>query len=85
MDVEIHIVGGAPHVRVHDVDGNQHLRRYCRPMSTTKGDAHIRPPRRRVYEALLDADSVQQWIVPDGDLSCALVPIHTRVALFGSR
>jgi uncharacterized protein YndB with AHSA1/START domain len=26
---------------------------------------HIRAPRARVYRALLDADAVQQWMVPD--------------------
>jgi uncharacterized protein YndB with AHSA1/START domain len=27
---------------------------------------HIRAPRERVYAALLDADAVPQWMVPDG-------------------
>jgi uncharacterized protein YndB with AHSA1/START domain len=35
-------------------------------MSTTRVARHIRATRARVYRALLDADSVQQWMVPDG-------------------
>jgi uncharacterized protein YndB with AHSA1/START domain len=35
-------------------------------MSTTRIARHINAPRARVYRALLDADSVQQWMVPDG-------------------
>lgn len=34
-------------------------------MSTTRLTRHIRAPRERVYKALLDADAVQQWMVPD--------------------
>jgi uncharacterized protein YndB with AHSA1/START domain len=34
-------------------------------MSTTRLSRHIRAPRGRVYEALTDADAVQQWMVPD--------------------
>jgi uncharacterized protein YndB with AHSA1/START domain len=34
-------------------------------MSTTRITRHIRAPRARVYRALLDAGSVQQWMVPD--------------------
>ena len=34
-------------------------------MSTTRLSRHIRAPRGRVYEALIDADAVQQWMVPD--------------------
>jgi uncharacterized protein YndB with AHSA1/START domain len=34
-------------------------------MSTTRVARHIRAPRSRVYRALLDADSVQRWMVPD--------------------
>jgi uncharacterized protein YndB with AHSA1/START domain len=35
-------------------------------MSSTRVSRHIEAPRRRVYEALLDPDAVQQWMVPDG-------------------
>ena len=31
---------------------------------------HIRAPRARVYRALLDPESVQQWMVPDQMTSC---------------
>lgn len=34
-------------------------------MSTTRVTRHIRARRSRVYEALLDPDAVQQWMVPD--------------------
>ena len=34
-------------------------------MSTTRISRHIRAPRRDVYRALLDPESVQQWMVPD--------------------
>jgi uncharacterized protein YndB with AHSA1/START domain len=34
-------------------------------MSTTRLSRHIRAPRGRVYEALIDADAVQRWMVPD--------------------
>ena len=39
-------------------------------MSTTRVTRHIDAPRARVYRALLDAASVQQWMVPDGMTSC---------------
>jgi uncharacterized protein YndB with AHSA1/START domain len=35
-------------------------------VSTTRVARHIRAPRARVYRALLDADAVQRWMVPDG-------------------
>lgn len=35
-------------------------------MSTTRLTRHIRAPRTVVYRALLDPESVQQWMVPDG-------------------
>ena len=35
-------------------------------MSTTRVSRHIYAPRRRVYQALLDAEAVQQWMVPAG-------------------
>ena len=34
-------------------------------MATTRLTRHIRAPRSRVYRALLDADAVQRWQVPD--------------------
>ena len=34
-------------------------------MSTTHLTRHIRAPRGRVYQALLDARAVQQWMVPE--------------------
>ena len=34
-------------------------------MSTTRLSRHIRAPRERVYEALIDAGAVQRWMVPD--------------------
>jgi uncharacterized protein YndB with AHSA1/START domain len=35
-------------------------------MATTRLTRHIRAPRGAVYRALLDAEDVQQWMVPDG-------------------
>jgi uncharacterized protein YndB with AHSA1/START domain len=35
-------------------------------MSTTRITQHINAPRSAVYRALIDAKSVQQWMVPDG-------------------
>ncbi|MEJ7583954.1 MAG: SRPBCC family protein [Acidimicrobiales bacterium] len=34
-------------------------------MSTTQVTRHIRAPRARIYRALLDAESVRGWMVPD--------------------
>ncbi|MDQ3756710.1 MAG: SRPBCC family protein [Actinomycetota bacterium] len=39
-------------------------------MSTTSVSRRIRAPRARVYEALLDSEAVQRWMVPDGMTSC---------------
>jgi uncharacterized protein YndB with AHSA1/START domain len=36
------------------------------PVSTTRLTRHVRAPRDRVYRALLDAEAVQHWMVPDG-------------------
>jgi uncharacterized protein YndB with AHSA1/START domain len=36
-----------------------------RPVTTTRITRHIRAPRKRVYRALLDPESVRQWMVPD--------------------
>jgi uncharacterized protein YndB with AHSA1/START domain len=35
-------------------------------MSSTRIARHINAPRSRVYRALLDANAVRQWMVPDG-------------------
>jgi uncharacterized protein YndB with AHSA1/START domain len=35
-------------------------------VNTTRVTRRIRAPRARVYRALLDADSVRRWMVPDG-------------------
>src|SRR4029434_425173 len=35
-------------------------------MSSTRLHQHIRAPRARVYRALLDADDVARWMVPEG-------------------
>lgn len=35
-------------------------------MSTTRLTRHIRAPRSAVYQALLEADAVRRWMVPDG-------------------
>lgn len=37
-----------------------------RTTSSTRLTQHIDAPRAAVYRALLDADSVRQWMVPDG-------------------
>jgi uncharacterized protein YndB with AHSA1/START domain len=35
-------------------------------MSSTRISLHIKAPRPRVYAALVDADAIAQWKVPDG-------------------
>lgn len=35
-------------------------------MATTRSTRRIQAPRAAVYRALLDADAVQQWTVPEG-------------------
>ncbi|NVB78657.1 MAG: SRPBCC family protein [Kofleriaceae bacterium] len=35
-------------------------------MSTTRVTRHVCAPRAKVYQALLDASAVQQWMVPTG-------------------
>ena len=35
-------------------------------MATTIVRQHLSAPRERIYAALLDAEAVQQWMVPDG-------------------
>jgi uncharacterized protein YndB with AHSA1/START domain len=39
---------------------------YLNLMSTTRVAQHINAPRSAVFRALIDAKSVQQWMVPDG-------------------
>jgi uncharacterized protein YndB with AHSA1/START domain len=43
------------------------------PVSTTRVARHIDAPRSAVYRALIDADAVQRWMVPDGMTS----EVHT--------
>jgi uncharacterized protein YndB with AHSA1/START domain len=35
-------------------------------VATTEVARHVRAPRSTVYRALLDADAVRRWMVPDG-------------------
>lgn len=35
-------------------------------MTATRIELHVAAPRTAVYRALLDADAVQRWMVPDG-------------------
>jgi uncharacterized protein YndB with AHSA1/START domain len=35
-------------------------------MTTTRAERHFRAPRAAIYRALLDADAVARWMVPDG-------------------
>jgi uncharacterized protein YndB with AHSA1/START domain len=46
-------------------------------VSTTRLTRHIRAPRERVYRALIDAESVQRWMVPDN--------MTSRVETFDAR
>src|SRR5262245_13770768 len=55
--------------------GSRALRSDCRGvartrersvMSSTRVRRHVRAPRARVYGALVDADAVAKWKVPDG-------------------
>ncbi len=39
---------------------------YAAPVTATEVTRHIRAPRSAVYRALLDADDVQHWMVPEG-------------------
>ena len=48
-------------------------------VSTTRVTRHIKAPRARVYRALLDPESVRQWMVPDEMTS----QIHTFEAREG--
>lgn len=50
-------------------------------MGTTRSSRFILAPRARVYRALLDADAVQEWMVPDGMSS----HIHSFDAREGGR
>jgi uncharacterized protein YndB with AHSA1/START domain len=46
-------------------------------MSTTRITQHIRAPRAAVYAALLDAQAVAQWKVPDG-MTCQVHEFDAR-------
>ena len=35
-------------------------------MSSTRISHHVNAPREKVYRALLDADAISKWMVPDG-------------------
>lgn len=50
-------------------------------MATTRVLRHIEAPPERVYEALIDPESVQQWMVPEGMTS----RVHTFDARVGGR
>lgn len=50
-------------------------------MATMRLTRHIRAPRSRVYQALLDPAAVRQWMVPDGMTS----EIHEFDAREGGR
>ena len=41
-------------------------RAYAALVATTEVTRHVRAPRGAVYRALLDADDVQRWMVPEG-------------------
>ena len=47
-------------------------------MSSTRIDHHIKAPRAAVYEALLDADAIAKWRVPDG-MTCKVHAFDPRV------
>jgi uncharacterized protein YndB with AHSA1/START domain len=47
-------------------------------MSSTRFTRHIAAPRTRVYRALIDANDVQEWMVPDG-MSSRVHAFHPHV------
>jgi uncharacterized protein YndB with AHSA1/START domain len=51
------------------------------PTHTTRVSCYINAPREKVNRALLDADAVQRWMVPDGMAS----EVHTFAARVGGR
>ena len=51
------------------------------PTSTTRVSCYINAPREKVYRALLDAEAVQRWMVPDGMAS----EVHLFEAWVGGR
>lgn len=51
------------------------------PTHTTQLTCVLRAPRERVYQALLDPQAVQQWMVPDGMTS----EVHVYDAVVGGR
>jgi uncharacterized protein YndB with AHSA1/START domain len=52
---------------------------YAAGIATTRSTCHIDAPPAAVYAALLDADAVQRWMVPDGMTS----EIHSFEAIEG--
>lgn len=46
-------------------------------MTSTKISQHINAPRARVYRALLDADAIAKWKVPDG-MTCHVHSFDAR-------
>ena len=65
--------GGSPNTLTTAVKGPVRTDLVARPehlypagVSTTRVSRHIQAPRRQVYQALLDPEAVQQWMVPDG-------------------
>jgi len=50
-------------------------------MTTTRVSRHIAAPRDRVYAALIDADAIAQWKVPDG----MTMQVHAFEAREGGR
>jgi uncharacterized protein YndB with AHSA1/START domain len=51
------------------------------PTHTTRVSCFINAPREKVYRALLDAEAVQHWMVPDGMTS----EVHLFEAWVGGR
>ncbi|CAM5389194.1 Uncharacterized conserved protein YndB, AHSA1/START domain [Streptomyces sp. KS_5] len=49
-----------------EADCRRLRRHYREPMNSTRVSRHVDAPRAAVYRALLDADSVSRWRVPDG-------------------
>jgi len=54
-------------------------------MSSTHLHQFVRAPRARVYAALIDADAVAQWMVPDGMASVVHEFDSREGGAFGSR
>jgi hypothetical protein len=45
-------------------------------MSATYVSQHVKAPRAAVYRALLDADAVAMWMVPDADGGTDIHAVH---------